>query len=123
MSSPLKSIQNKSGASYDSFQNSDAELKLDAEKQKVADVHSDLKMTFNPYFFLLQKVPLFCSPFRRRRKKRKLEETYLTREEAWQMYLNKLDEEANYFTVKEEEDEDICTCYTCIVSEIFGDLF
>ena len=32
------------------------------------------------------------------------------------MYLNKLDEEANYFTVKEEEEEDICTCSTCIVS-------
>ena len=32
------------------------------------------------------------------------------------MYLNKLDEEANYFAVKEEEEEDICTCSTCIVS-------
>ena len=34
------------------------------------------------------------------------------------MYLNKLDEEANYFTVKEEEEEDICTCSTCIVSSL-----
>ena len=32
------------------------------------------------------------------------------------MYFNKLDEEANYFTVTEEEEEDICTCATCIVS-------
>ena len=41
---------------------------------------------------------------------------FLTREEAWQMYLNKLDEEANYFTVTEETEEEICTCTTCIVS-------
>ena len=41
---------------------------------------------------------------------------FLTREEAWQMYFNKLDEEANYFTVTEETEEDICTCSTCIVS-------
>ena len=59
---------------------------------------------------------MFCSPFRRRKKRKKLEETYLTREEAWQMYFNKLDEEANYFTEREEEEEeDICTCTTCIV--------
>ena len=32
------------------------------------------------------------------------------------MYLAKLDKEANYFTVKEEPEEDICTCATCIVS-------
>jgi hypothetical protein len=62
---------------------------------------------------------MFCSPFRRRNKdqKAKIEETYLTTEEAWQMYLNKLDEEANYFTVGDEEaDADICTCTTCVVS-------
>ena len=48
------------------------------------------------------------------------DETVLTREQAWQMYLEKLDEEANYFSVKDEEDEEeeegICTCVTCIVS-------
>merc|ERR1712130_903182 len=50
---------------------------------------------------------LFCSPFRRRRKKN---ECYLSREEAWEMYLAKLEEEANYFTVSENEAEaDICT--------------
>ena len=33
------------------------------------------------------------------------------------MYLAKLEEEANYFTVSENEPEtDICTCHTCIVS-------
>ena len=57
---------------------------------------------------------MFCSPFRRRRKKKA--EVFLTKEEAWQMYFNKLDEEANYFTVTEETEEDICTCTTCIVS-------
>ena len=60
---------------------------------------------------------MFCSPFRRRKKRKKYEETYLTREEAWQMYLAKLDKEANYFTAREEEEEDICTCSTCIVRE------
>ena len=74
------------------------------------------------YILFFKKGPLFCSPFRRRRKKRKIEETYLTREEAWQMYLNKLDEEANYFTVKEEEEEDICTCSNCIVSGFIFDI-
>ena len=34
------------------------------------------------------------------------------------MYLNKLDEEANYFSVREEAEEDICTCTTCIVRKI-----
>ena len=62
---------------------------------------------------------MFCSPFRRRKKRKDFEETYLTREEAWQMYFNKLDEEANYFTVREEEEEDICTCSTCIVRKFF----
>ena len=39
------------------------------------------------------------------------------------MYFNKLDEEANYFTVRgEEEEEDICTCTTCIV-RTFGYLY
>ena len=60
---------------------------------------------------------MFCSPFRRRRKKT---EGYLTREEAWEMYLAKMEEEANYFTVTENDapdnDADICTCQTCIVS-------
>ena len=60
---------------------------------------------------------MFCSPFRRRRKKT---ESYLTREEAWEMYLAKMEEEANYFTVTENDaldnDADICTCQTCIVS-------
>ena len=32
------------------------------------------------------------------------------------MYFNKMEEEANYFTVTEEEEEEICTCHTCIVS-------
>ena len=61
---------------------------------------------------------MFCSPFRRRRKKT---ECYLTREEAWEMYLAKMEEEANYFTVTDvdasESDADICTCQTCIVSK------
>jgi len=60
---------------------------------------------------------MFCSPFRRRRKKT---ESYLTREEAWEMYLAKMEEEANYFTVTENDapdnDADICTCQTCIAS-------
>merc|ERR1719233_332193 len=59
-------------------------------------------------------IKIFCSPFRMRRKKKA--EEFLTREEAWQMYFNKLDEEANYFTVTEETEEDICTCTTCIAS-------
>ena len=63
---------------------------------------------------LVSIFQMFCSPFRRRRKKKA--EVFLTREEAWQMYFNKLDEEANYFTVTEETEEDICTCSTCIVS-------
>ena len=33
------------------------------------------------------------------------------------MYLAKLDEEANYLTVPEEVEEDICTCPTCTVSD------
>ena len=34
------------------------------------------------------------------------------------MYLAKLEEEANYFTVTDtnDSDTDICTCHTCIVS-------
>ena len=63
---------------------------------------------------------MFCSPFRRRR--RRVEEggeRQLTREEAWHLYLAKLEEEANYFSVSEREEEpDICTCHTCIVSQI-----
>ena len=38
----------------------------------------------------------------------------LSREEAWQMYLAKLDEEANYFT-EEEPGKDICSCQQCVV--------
>ena len=69
---------------------------------------------------------MFCSPFRRRRKARAeepggvAEESYLSREEAWSLYWAKLEEEANYFSVgdtAEDEDTDICTCHTCIVSE------
>ena len=42
----------------------------------------------------------------------------LNREEAWQLYLNKLDEEANYFRVTEEEtDKDLCICASCVVFE------
>ena len=62
---------------------------------------------------------MFCSPFRRRRRRRveEGEERQLTREEAWHLYLAKLEEEANYFSVSEREEEpDICTCHTCIVS-------
>ena len=64
---------------------------------------------------------MFCSPFRRRRRRRveEVEERQLTREEAWHLYLAKLEEEANYFSVSEREEEpDICTCHTCIVSQI-----
>ena len=45
-------------------------------------------------------------------------EVYLSREEAWALYLAKLEEEANYFSVEDsvEPDNDICTCHTCIVS-------
>ena len=64
---------------------------------------------------------MFCSPFRRRRQMTKAVspgEVYLSREEAWALYLTKLEEEANYFSVGEsvEPDNDICTCHTCIVS-------
>ena len=64
---------------------------------------------------------MFCSPFRRRRKAKTPEtpEYSLSREEAWQLYLAKLDDEANYFTVGdnyEQDKEEICTCQTCIVS-------
>ena len=62
---------------------------------------------------------MFCSPFRRRRRRRveEVEERQLTREEAWHLYLAKLEEEANYFSVSDREEEpDICTCHTCIVS-------
>ena len=42
----------------------------------------------------------------------------LNREEAWQLYLTKLDEEANYFRVTEEEtDKDLCICASCVVFE------
>ena len=45
------------------------------------------------------------------------EERQLTREEAWHLYLAKLEEEANYFSVSDSSEEtDICTCQTCIVS-------
>merc|ERR1712227_1183520 len=46
---------------------------------------------------------MFCSPFRRRRKKT---ECYLTREEAWEMSLAKLEEEANYFSITDNNDPD-----------------
>ena len=62
---------------------------------------------------------MFCSPFRRRRRTRRPEESQLSREEAWSLYWAKLEEEANYFSVgdtAEDEDTDICTCHTCIVS-------
>ena len=68
---------------------------------------------------------MFCSPFRRRRQLRlgpeSPGEVYLSREEAWTLYLAKLEEEANYFSVGEpgaEAEPDICTCHTCIVSII-----
>ena len=74
---------------------------------------------------------MFCSPFRRRRQLPKAVspgEVYLSREEAWALYLAKLEEEANYFSVEDsvEPDNDICTCRTCIVSVrafCFGALF
>ena len=64
---------------------------------------------------------MFCSPFRRRRHLSKAVspgEVSLSREEAWALYLAKLEEEANYFSVGDsvESDTDICTCHTCIVS-------
>ena len=67
-----------------------------------------------------EETVMFCSPFRRRRKTRRPEESQLSREEAWSLYWAKLEEEANYFSVgdtAEDEDTDICTCHTCIVSE------
>ena len=69
---------------------------------------------------------MFCSPFRRRRRRRveEVEERQLTREEAWHLYLAKLEEEANYFSVSDREEEpDICTCHTCIVSNGWGEPF
>ena len=65
-----------------------------------------------------EETLMFCSPFRRRRRREEeVEERQLTREEAWHLYLAKLEEEANYFSVSEREEEpDICTCHTCIVS-------
>jgi hypothetical protein len=33
------------------------------------------------------------------------------------LYLAKLDEEANYFTVPEEVEDDICACPSCTVSD------
>ena len=64
-----------------------------------------------------EETLMFCSPFRRRRRREEeVEERQLTREEAWHLYLAKLEEEANYFSVSEREEEpDICTCHTCIV--------
>ena len=64
---------------------------------------------------------MFCSPFRRKRQMSKAVspgEVYLSREEAWALYMAKLEEEANYFSVGDsvEPDTDICTCHTCIVS-------
>jgi len=66
-----------------------------------------------------QEENLFCSPFRRRRRRPVEQEQGLTREEAWALYLAKLEEEANYFTVPEteqESQEEICTCPTCTAS-------
>jgi len=66
-----------------------------------------------------QEENLFCSPFRRRRRRPVEQEQGLTREEAWALYLAKLEEEANYFTVPETEQEpqeEICTCPTCTAS-------
>ena len=42
----------------------------------------------------------------------------MSREEAWSLYLAKLEEEANYFTVpgQVEEREEICTCPKCTVT-------
>eukprot|EP00090_Calanus_glacialis_P006243 TRINITY_DN14888_c0_g1_i1.p1 TRINITY_DN14888_c0_g1~~TRINITY_DN14888_c0_g1_i1.p1 ORF type:complete len:169 (+),score=50.29 TRINITY_DN14888_c0_g1_i1:34-540(+) len=48
--------------------------------------------------------------------RRRVSEAKLSREEAWQFYLAKLDEEANYLTVPEEVEEDICTCPSCTAS-------
>ena len=64
---------------------------------------------------------MFCSPFRRRGELSKAVspgEVSLSREEAWALYMAKLEEEANYFSVGDsvESDTDICTCHTCIVS-------
>ena len=66
---------------------------------------------------------MFCSPFRRRRRRRveEVEERQLSREEAWHLYLAKLEEEANYFSVSESSEEtELCTCQTCIVSGVDG---
>ena len=69
---------------------------------------------------------MFCSPFRRRKRGKgevSTGEVYLSREEAWALYLAKLEEEANYFSVGDsagEADSDICTCHTCIVSMLYA---
>ena len=41
----------------------------------------------------------------------------LSREEAWTLYLARMEEEANYFSVGEqtEPEQEICTCPACIV--------
>ena len=75
----------------------------------------------NNYLLQEDAGAVFCSPFRRRRQLAKAVspgEVYLSREEAWALYLAKLEEEANYFSVGDsvEPDSDICTCHTCIVS-------
>ena len=43
----------------------------------------------------------------------------LSREEAWQLYLMKMEEESNYLRVEEEQDE-ICSCPQCIVRQLFS---
>ena len=81
--------------------------------------HAILQFFTNWIISIFQDRVMFCSPFRRRKKKKEkldLDSYHLTREEAWQLYLTKLEEEANYLTVPEEAEEDICTCPTCIVS-------
>ena len=55
----------------------------------------------------------------------KPDSTPLTREEAWQMYLAKLEEEGNYFTVtkEEEEEEQVCSCPECCVSKVLNFMY
>jgi len=67
---------------------------------------------------------IFSSPFRKGVKKPSSggesvegswQDRQLSREEAWQLYLMKMEEESNYLRVEEEQDE-ICSCPQCIAS-------
>ena len=96
--------------------------------KSVQHVRFDRNMTFILDIYQALNPPqkqeatvMFCSPFRRRRRRRveEVEERQLSREEAWHLYLAKLEEEANYFSVSDSSEEtELCTCQTCIVSHL-----